>query len=694
MKRCPECSSRYSDDLKTCPIDGWGLIVISEWPAGKIVLNKYRILEKLGQGGMGVVYKAEHMRLREVRALKVMSRSVPDDPDFLRAFNEEAVNGRSLKDKNIVRVEDFEQDEEGMPFIAMEYVEGGDLRRLLRSSEGHRLTVERALGVARGVASGLSAAHQRKLVHRDIKPENIMLGRDEEGGEQPKIVDFGIMAMCESTSSLGRRGYTAQYASPEQCKGMRSRDLNGQSDLYSLGIMLYEMLTGRLPFTAETPEGWLHAHLNEPVPPPSKFNRELESRPGVDRVGLQLLEKDRERRPRDAQELIELLKGAESQAAWDKDTIPHPQPQPKPQPLPQPTKPAGGQEKAEAGKRQLLVRISIGSLSAIVLLILSYFVWATYSQPHSSRGAPYIFDRILSSGHGKVEHVSFSADGRWLAASGRNSVRLWSTADWQEIREIDDAKPIDAIAFDGESHRLAVVGAGDAGKTATVRVWDLDLVKSPTVFAFNIRGADLAGFVFSFDGQSLAGIDDTGPIRLGNQSIRLWDVNNGRERVLVQTSQRTCVALSHDGRRIAFGGLWCLSMWDARNSKLLHEFVEGTNSLIVDGAAFSPDERWLATIGGAAGLELWDLSANYKNRWFESDHIRDSVYCVRFSPDSRLVAGCTQSDILLWEVPSTRLLGRLTQRSPIETMSFSREGRWLVSGGDDERLYLWRHASE
>jgi len=175
-------------------------------------------------------------------------------------------------------------------------------------------------------------------------------------------------------------------------------------------------------------------------------------------------------------------------------------------------------------------------------------------------------------------------------------------------------------------------------------------VKSPTVFAFNIRGADLAGFVFSFDGQSLAGIDDTGPIRLGNQSIRLWDVNNGRERVLVQTSQRTCVALSHDGRRIAFGGLWCLSMWDARNSKLLHEFVEGTNSLIVDGAAFSPD--------------------------------------------SRLVAGCTQSDILLWEVPSTRLLGRLTQRSPIETMSFSREGRWLVSGGDDERLYLWRHASE
>src|SRR5437879_12446601 len=102
---------------------------------------------------------------------------------------------------------------------------------------------------------------------------------------------------------------------------MRRRDLNGQSDLYSLGIMLYEMLTRRLPFTAETPEGWLHAHLNEPVPPPSKFNRELESRPGVDRVVLQLLEKDRERRPREAQEVIERLRGAEWQAEWTKETI-------------------------------------------------------------------------------------------------------------------------------------------------------------------------------------------------------------------------------------------------------------------------------------------------------------------------------------------------------------------------------------
>jgi serine/threonine protein kinase len=323
MKQCPICDTSYPDEDTTCSTDGALLVEIREWAPGSIVRNKYRILGKVGQGGMGIVYKAEHMVLEEVRALKVMNPSLATDQKFVRRFRQEAQAARRLQHANAVHVDDCEQADDGSLFIAMDYVEGITLRQLLRATKGP-LPIARALGIARGIAGALAAAEALGMVHRDIKPGNILIARDRQGGDVPKVTDFGIAAMRESAVvSSTRPLLTPAYAAPEQWSGMKANELDGRADLYALGITLYEMLTGRLPFSAETQEGWQHAHCYEAAPPPSKFNKGLKNCPEVDKVVLHLLEKDRERRPRDAKEFIELLNGAESQAVWNKVTVPH-----------------------------------------------------------------------------------------------------------------------------------------------------------------------------------------------------------------------------------------------------------------------------------------------------------------------------------------------------------------------------------
>src|SRR5438552_1724714 len=260
MKQCPICDTGYPDEHTTCPTDGAVLLEIREWAPGTVIRNKYRILALLGRGGI-IVYKAEHLALEEVRALKVMATHLASDPKFVRRFRQEAQAARRLRHTNTVHVDDFEQAEDGSLFIAMEYVDGVSLRELLRATKG-ALSLPRALAIARGVAEGLGAAHALGMVHRDVKPENILLARDAQGRDVPKIGDFGIVAIKEGSTTLSQSPLmTPPYASPEQWKGMKASDLDGRADLYALGITLYEMLTGRLPLRADSNQGWMRAHL-------------------------------------------------------------------------------------------------------------------------------------------------------------------------------------------------------------------------------------------------------------------------------------------------------------------------------------------------------------------------------------------------------------------------------------------------
>ncbi|MDN5698257.1 MAG: protein kinase, partial [Rubrobacter sp.] len=271
--------------------------------------NRYEVKTSLGRGGMAEVYLARDRVLDRDVALKILSRCYAEDEDFVRRFRREAQSAASLAHPNVVSIHDLGEVEgqAGEPptyYIAMEYVEGISLRELLEREV--RLPYETAVSIARQVAEGLSAAHERGIVHRDIKPHNILLSGNA-GGEYPgegrggvKVADFGIARAASSTTTNteGILG-TAYYLSPEQAMG---GEATYQSDLYSLGVVLYEMLTGRRPYDAESPFGVAMRHVTGDLRPPKQIVPDLPAE--LNSVVVRLLGKDPEERPGDAEELL------------------------------------------------------------------------------------------------------------------------------------------------------------------------------------------------------------------------------------------------------------------------------------------------------------------------------------------------------------------------------------------------------
>jgi len=311
MKTCPVCDTPYPDQHTNCPTDGAVLIVSHELAVGSMVRGKYRIIDKLGQGGMGVVYLAEDIMLGVRVALKFLSVELSKDPKFIKRFRNEARAAYLLRHPNIVEVTSLDQAEDGSLFIAMEYVQGSSLRSYHGDPEFADIPhpVERALAVTRDIAAGLAAAHAQGTVHRDIKPENILLTRAADGREHAKILDFGIAAMAESVTRVSMTHgilLTPEYAAPEQWLEMPAAEMDGRTDCYALGCVLYEMLTRHAPFHAHNTAGWMKQHLEESPKPPSQLRPDLADWVGLDALVSRLLAKNRDDRPRDA-ELLSLL---------------------------------------------------------------------------------------------------------------------------------------------------------------------------------------------------------------------------------------------------------------------------------------------------------------------------------------------------------------------------------------------------
>ena len=275
---CPKCGREYSGTDAFCPEDGARLASAptarpdtadrptttgSDDPLlGRVVDGRYELTKLLGVGGMGRVYLAQHRFLERHVAVKVLHRGRVNDPSELVRFNRTAVHAGTIIDDHVAQVYDFGETDDGLVYLAMEYVPGETLTRMVKT-EGP-FSLARVAELARQMAKGLDAAHAQGIIHRDLKPDNIMLMRDRNGREMVKIVDFGIAkalgADSRGVTELGAVVGTLMFMSPEQLAGS---PLDRRSDLYSLALVVFQMLTGAMPFGGDTPEQVIYARFGD-----------------------------------------------------------------------------------------------------------------------------------------------------------------------------------------------------------------------------------------------------------------------------------------------------------------------------------------------------------------------------------------------------------------------------------------------
>src|SRR5215813_5155520 len=316
MKTCPKCGVEYPDATTLCPADGVALEKDPDSLVGTTLAGKYRIDARLNEGGMGTVYRGCHVLMDKTDAIKVLRPSLAADEKIVARFSREARAASRISHPNALSVTDFGEDDSGHVFLVMEYLSGRTLKQVIRD-EGP-LPLARVVDITRQVGDALNAAHQQGVVHRDLKSDNIML-IDTMAGDHAKVLDFGIPKINEPE---GKRDTeltapnlvigTPQYMSPEQ----RSQDspIDSRSDIYSLGVILYEMLVGHVPFTADSPTMVMMKHLQEPVP--SVLDERSDLPPTVARVIARAMAKLPANRYQTVAELVEDLTIASGMAQF------------------------------------------------------------------------------------------------------------------------------------------------------------------------------------------------------------------------------------------------------------------------------------------------------------------------------------------------------------------------------------------
>lgn len=289
MKICTVCGARFRGHPTTCPLDGGVLEDLPDPMVGRTIAGRYVIHERVGAGGMGTVYRARHEVVGRDVAVKFLSPDLAYDPHNRQRFLREARAANRINHEHIIDITDYgESEEDGLVYLVMEFLAGVPLNQVIDEAG---MPVARALRIALQIGRALARAHELDVIHRDIKPDNIFVLVGADGGDFVKILDFGLARMKGDLriTATGTIFGTPEYMSPEQARGV---PLTPATDLYSVGVVLYEMLTGRLPFTGGTPDLIL-AHLRQTPEPPSRVAKIPAE---LDALVLGLLEKDPEQR--------------------------------------------------------------------------------------------------------------------------------------------------------------------------------------------------------------------------------------------------------------------------------------------------------------------------------------------------------------------------------------------------------------
>ena len=315
-KRCPNCGREYGDEANFCTRDGTRLIVPTPTTpdlSGQLLDDRYDIQRKLGEGGMGLVYLATDRTTQETVAVKVLTRGLGRDPKALVRLRREAAYGMRLAHPNICHIIRLGQTADGATYIVMPYLEGEVL--VERTNRLGQIPLDEAVQLVTDIAAGLNAAHDFGIVHRDLKPENVMV-RSDATGLHAVVMDFGLAKAqpvgkeLEKLTATGIVLGTPEFMSPEQLRG---KPLDRRSDVYALGLVTYEMLTGKLPFEGRTQQALMIARLKQDPQPLYEVRPDLRFPPKVDAV----LEKAIRREPADRYQTAPDFAKAFAEAARD-----------------------------------------------------------------------------------------------------------------------------------------------------------------------------------------------------------------------------------------------------------------------------------------------------------------------------------------------------------------------------------------